>query len=371
MRAHRYAGVAVRAARRRVRAVHGRLRDRGRPARARERPGRLRGAGRAARDGCSPSPSRSRRPSPRSLWHASRVDGSSPSHCWSSSPRTSRRRQRRRSPALMLLRVAAALAAASTTPALFAFAAAHAPAEKVGRFIAVVSLGVTGSIAAGVPLGTWIGGAFGWRATFAAMAVAGALVLVFVLARRCPEPRGQDETPALREQVRTLRRLPISLGLLANCVLMTGSMMMLTYLAPYLASTTTAGRGGTGARVQPVRDRRHPRNLARRHRHRPLGRRPSTPVRHRRTIVASMLALWGTLGRRPAAAAARARRGHGLGRHGVLELTGDPGPPAPPRGSRLRTSPGAQHLGHLPRRVHRSRSRGLTSSPVLVRAASR
>lgn len=141
---------------------------------------------------------------------------------------------------LMLLRVAAALASASTTPALFAFAARQAPAEKVGRFIAIVSLGVTGAIAAGVPIGTWIGGAFGWRATFAAMAIAGSIVLVFVVAT-LPRTAGADETPVLREQVRTLRQLPISLGLLANCVLMTGSMMMLTYLAPYLAATTTAG----------------------------------------------------------------------------------------------------------------------------------
>lgn len=141
---------------------------------------------------------------------------------------------------LVLMRVAAALAAASTTPALFAFAARHAPREKVGRFIAIVSLGVTGSIAAGVPVGTWIGGAFGWRATFAAMAVAGAVVLVFLLTT-LPRSEGPDETPVLREQVRTLRKLPISLGLLANCALMTGSMMMLTYLAPYLASATTAG----------------------------------------------------------------------------------------------------------------------------------
>lgn len=141
---------------------------------------------------------------------------------------------------LVLLRIAAALAAASTTPALFAFAARYAPEEKVGRFIAIVSLGVTGSIAAGVPVGTWIGGAFGWRATFAAMAIAGALVLVAVLVT-LPRVEGPDETPVLREQLRALTRLPISLGLLANCVLMTGSMMMLTYLAPYLEATTTAG----------------------------------------------------------------------------------------------------------------------------------
>ncbi|TFV81463.1 MFS transporter [Microbacterium sp. dk485] len=141
---------------------------------------------------------------------------------------------------LALLRVAAALAAAAMTPALFAFAARHAPDQNVGRYIAVVSLGVTGSIAAGVPLGTWIGGLFGWRATFATMAVAGALVLILMLGT-LPRTEGAADTPRLAEQFLILRRTPVTLGLLANCLLMTGSMMMLTYLGPYLAATTTAG----------------------------------------------------------------------------------------------------------------------------------
>ncbi|TWF95557.1 putative MFS family arabinose efflux permease [Saccharopolyspora dendranthemae] len=141
---------------------------------------------------------------------------------------------------LVVLRVLAALSAAACTPVLFAFAARHAPEEKVGSYLAVVSLGVTGAIAAGVPAGTWIGGTFGWRGTFAAMAIAGALVVVLLLTT-LPRPEGAEEAPALGEQLRALRRLPIVLGLLANCVLMTGSMMMLTYLAPYLAETTTAG----------------------------------------------------------------------------------------------------------------------------------
>lgn len=141
---------------------------------------------------------------------------------------------------LTVLRVAAALTAAAMTPALFAFTARHAPAQKVGRYLAIVSLGVTGSIAAGVPLGTWIGGVLGWRATFATMAIAGALVLLLVLGT-LPRSEETDDTPRLAEQFRILRRAPISLGLMANCLLMTGSMMMLTYLAPYLAETTTAG----------------------------------------------------------------------------------------------------------------------------------
>ncbi|WP_019204376.1 MFS transporter [Tsukamurella sp. 1534] len=145
-------------------------------------------------------------------------------------------------PTMLALRVIAALAAASVTPSVFAFAAEHAPPERTGRFIAVVSLGVTGSVALGVPVGTWIGGQLGWRATFGAMAVAGALALIAVLLT-LPRAEPDREVPVLREQVRTLRRAPITLGLGANCVLMTGSMMMLTYLAPFLADTTTASVG--------------------------------------------------------------------------------------------------------------------------------
>ncbi|MGO2036732.1 MAG: MFS transporter [Brevibacterium sp.] len=140
---------------------------------------------------------------------------------------------------LMAVRVLAAVAAAAATPAIFAFAARQAPAGKAGRYLAVVSFGVTGSIAAGVPIGAWIGGTFDWRATFAVMGLSGVLVVLAILVA---VPRGQehDRTLGLREQLGILLQRPISLCLIANCSLMTGSMMMLTYLAPYLATVSGA-----------------------------------------------------------------------------------------------------------------------------------
>lgn len=141
---------------------------------------------------------------------------------------------------LLVLRIVAAVAAAGMTPAVFAFAAAWAPADMTGRYIAIVSLGVTGSIAAGVPIGTWIGGHLGWRSCFATVAVAGLVVLLALLSTLPREDREQ-EAPLLREQLRTLSAGPILFGLLANCALMTGSMMMLTYLAPYLEATISVG----------------------------------------------------------------------------------------------------------------------------------
>ncbi|GAA3853282.1 MFS transporter [Streptomyces sedi] len=141
---------------------------------------------------------------------------------------------------LVALRIVAALAAAASTPAVFAFAAEHAPEGHIGRYVAVVALGVTGSIAAGVPIGTWIGGHHGWRTTFVAMAVGGVLALLLLLTALPREGDTADDVPPVRDQLRTLASAPISLGLLANCALMTGSMMMLTYMAPYLAAVSDA-----------------------------------------------------------------------------------------------------------------------------------
>ncbi|MFD0905984.1 MFS transporter, partial [Actinomadura sediminis] len=138
-------------------------------------------------------------------------------------------------PALLALRVVAALAAATATPALFATAARLASPERTGRAVAAVAFGVTGAIAFGVPAGAWIGGAFGWRATFAVMAAAGALVVVAFTTALPRTDTGQTALP-VRAQLAVLARPAISIGLAANIVLMSGSMMLLTYLAPFTAA---------------------------------------------------------------------------------------------------------------------------------------
>jgi MFS transporter, DHA1 family, purine base/nucleoside efflux pump len=143
---------------------------------------------------------------------------------------------------LMGLRVLAALAAAAATPALFAVTAALAPEPRRGRYLAVVSIGVTGSIAAGVPAGTWIGGEFGWRATFGSVAVAGVLAGLAILATVPVTPSGA--APRLGEQLAVLARRPITLGLLANAVTLAGSMLLLSYLAPFVRELSGTGPDG-------------------------------------------------------------------------------------------------------------------------------
>ncbi|QVQ52721.1 MFS transporter [Spiractinospora alimapuensis] len=147
---------------------------------------------------------------------------------------------------LLGLRILAALAAAAATPTLFATAAQLSPPERIGRSVATVAFGVTGAVAVGVPVGTWIGAGLGWRATFGFMALAGIAVAVGFL-RLLPRTSGTVDVPPLGEQFAILVRPAISLGLTANLVLMFGSMMMLTYLAPLVTDLAAVGpelRGG-------------------------------------------------------------------------------------------------------------------------------
>ncbi|NUB16437.1 MFS transporter, partial [Azospirillum brasilense] len=74
---------------------------------------------------------------------------------------------------LMAARVLMAVAAGLYTPNANALAGAIVGPEKRGRALAIVSGGMTLAIALGLPLGALVGHAFGWRATFLAVAVMG------------------------------------------------------------------------------------------------------------------------------------------------------------------------------------------------------
>ncbi|NUO96362.1 MAG: MFS transporter [Nonomuraea sp.] len=68
-------------------------------------------------------------------------------------------------PLVMATRVVAAAGAAMFTPTASGVANALTSPERRGRALALVMGGLTVSSAVGVPLGTWLGSASGWRAT--------------------------------------------------------------------------------------------------------------------------------------------------------------------------------------------------------------
>jgi predicted MFS family arabinose efflux permease len=145
---------------------------------------------------------------------------------------------------LMGLRVLAAVAAAAVVPAAYAIAATLAPEGRQGRYLALVMAGLTGSLTLGVPVGTWVGSAFGWEATFG---LGGALGLVALVAIRSTLPE-LPSVPAMpiRDRLAPLARPDVLLGLLGIVAIVLGSMMLLTYLAPFLRDLAGAGAAELG-----------------------------------------------------------------------------------------------------------------------------
>ncbi|MFE3190059.1 MFS transporter [Nocardia sp. NPDC059240] len=142
---------------------------------------------------------------------------------------------------VLATRVIAAAGASMYTPNATAVAAALSPPERRGRAISVVIGGLTVATALGVPIGTWIGGAFSWRATLWLVAALGALALASVAAII---PAVHLPAPArLRERLLPLRDKTIATGLLHAVLLFGGMFTVYTYLATAMHPATGGSTG--------------------------------------------------------------------------------------------------------------------------------
>lgn len=141
---------------------------------------------------------------------------------------------------LMALRVLAALVAATISPAAFAIAGTLAPAGRTGRAIGTVAAGLTVSLVVGVPLGSWIGGAFGWHATFVLVAVLTALA-VAVTALSLPR---LPDTPlvGVRERLVVLRRPAVLTCVIGTIIGAASGLMPYIFIAPMIADVSSADR---------------------------------------------------------------------------------------------------------------------------------
>ncbi|TQN32387.1 putative MFS family arabinose efflux permease [Haloactinospora alba] len=139
---------------------------------------------------------------------------------------------------LMALRFGTALAAATLVPTAAATVARHAPPERKARYLSLITAGITLSLVAGVPVGTWISGVFGWRATMVAVALAGALATVGMLRL----PRGAEpQSLTLRQRLAPLGQPAVLGATLAMLVMGSGGMMPYVYLAPLYEHLTGGG----------------------------------------------------------------------------------------------------------------------------------
>ena len=140
---------------------------------------------------------------------------------------------------LLTLRALAGLAGAISGPAASVAASALAPPDKRGSALAMVSGGMTLAFMIGIPLGSVVGAAFGWRATFITAAALSAIALVGVLFFL---PR----TPAPPKRAGGRVQIALIWPLFATTFLTFAANMTLNL---YLAPIVRVGAGVTGAGV--------------------------------------------------------------------------------------------------------------------------
>jgi predicted MFS family arabinose efflux permease len=130
---------------------------------------------------------------------------------------------------LLVSRMLMALGAGLCMPTALAVAVAIASPERRGRAIALVISGLTVATVLGVPLGTWIGNHYGWRATFILVAGLGAVALAGLLFGL---PRGLPRnTATLAQRLAVARRSAVLHALSITAFWAMGGFTVFTYLA--------------------------------------------------------------------------------------------------------------------------------------------
>jgi DHA1 family inner membrane transport protein len=115
---------------------------------------------------------------------------------------------------------------------LAGYAARMVSPSRVGRAVAITSAGGTVAMLVGVPAGTALGVAIGWRLAFAVLAGL-SLVLVLVGRRLLPDLSGSSASAPIRmSQVIRMPGLPAIIGTTATTML--GFFAFFTYVAPFL-----------------------------------------------------------------------------------------------------------------------------------------
>jgi len=145
---------------------------------------------------------------------------------------------------LLGARVIAACGAAVFTPVASAVAAGFAPPEMRGRALSVRTIGVNIAWLVGVPLGTVVGGQYGWRTSFvlvAALATAAALGVRSLLPAVQPPAGG-----GFLSNLMVVKTGAVVVGLGLTFLALMASFVVLTYVRPVLENLTAFDTQGIG-----------------------------------------------------------------------------------------------------------------------------
>lgn len=111
------------------------------------------------------------------------------------------------------------------------------PENKRASAIAFMFTGLTVATVTGVPLGTFIGQAFGWRATFWAVALLG---VIAIIASALLVPKNLKQAPPAKfsDNLKILKNGPLLLAFAITALGYGGTFVAFTYLAPILEDIT-------------------------------------------------------------------------------------------------------------------------------------
>jgi predicted MFS family arabinose efflux permease len=130
---------------------------------------------------------------------------------------------------LLASRMLMALGSGLCMPTALAVSVAIASPERRGRAVALVTSGLTVATVIGVPIGNLVGSLFGWRATFAMVALIGAVALVALLFGL---PRGLPRnTASLGERLAVARHGHVLTALVITILWALGGFTVFTYFA--------------------------------------------------------------------------------------------------------------------------------------------
>lgn len=116
-------------------------------------------------------------------------------------------------------------------------AASLVPEEKRATAISIMFAGLTLAIVTGVPLGTFIGQHFGWRATFIGVSILGIIGLIASLLL-VPNHLKSGKTASLKSLPKVLENRRLLFAFLMTAMGYGGTFVVFTYLSPILQQIT-------------------------------------------------------------------------------------------------------------------------------------
>lgn len=134
---------------------------------------------------------------------------------------------------LLAARVVTALVTSTFFAQAIVVAIRSAAPDRAATAVARLAFGMNLAMIIGAPLGTAIGGQWGWRATFAAIAAA-CLIGLLLVSALIVDPQSEEGRTSATTELRVLRQPPVLLALAITAVGNIGVLMVFSYLAPLM-----------------------------------------------------------------------------------------------------------------------------------------